>query len=324
MNFDRRSLLQGSAALAAAGIFGLDGASDAFAKAPMQAGQSPGFYRLKVGDIEVTALIDGSLDIAPAMFPKAGKPEAERLLEAAGRPKTGAPTAINAFIINTGGKLILLDTGAGMFFGPEAGLLENNIKASGYDPAAIDIVLLTHMHPDHIGGMVGAGGKPVFANAEMQVGEADLKFWTDEGQLSRAPGDAKKFFQFAQAVAAAYKGRVRPFGDGFEPAPGLTMVAAHGHTPGHSMARISAGKDQLLIWGDIVHVAALQFSHPDWAISFDVDQDMAVATRKKVFDETAADNIVVAGAHLDFPGLGRVSRKGDAFFYHPVFWTPRL
>jgi glyoxylase-like metal-dependent hydrolase (beta-lactamase superfamily II) len=323
MTFDRRSFLQASAAMAA-GALTLDFGANAFAKAPMQTKQAPGFYRMKVGEIEMTAIIDGSIELGLSMFPKADKPEAEHLLEDAGRPKAGAPAAINAFVLNAGDKLVLLDTGCGAFFGPQAGNLGDNLRASGYDPAAIDIVLLTHMHPDHIGGMVGNDGKPVFPNAQVQVSEADFKYWTDESRLSRAPAAAKPFFKFARDVAKVYQGRIIQFGNGFEPASGLSMQTAPGHTPGHCMVRLSSGKDQLLIWGDIVHAAALQFPHPDWAISFDVDQGLAVTTRKRVFDEVATDNIPVAGAHLDFPGIGRVGREAGAYTYHPAFWTPRL
>ena len=325
MTVSRRRFLQGSAAVAAAASIGLDLSAEALAKAPMQGGQAPGFYRMKIGEIEVTALMDGALDLELKLFPEAekAKNEAEALLSAAGRPKTGTPGAINAFVVNTGEQLILVDTGAGAFFGPQAGLFDDNLKASGYDFASVDVVIVTHMHPDHIGGLFAADGTPALPKAQILVSEADFMYWTDETRMTQAPEAAKPFFQLASATAQAYAGRIDQFKDGHEPAKGISLVAAPGHTQGHSMVRISSGDDALLIWADVVHAAALQFARPDWAIQFDTDQAQAIATRKKVFDQVASEGVLVAGAHLDFPGFGRVSREKDAYRYNPAFWTPR-
>jgi glyoxylase-like metal-dependent hydrolase (beta-lactamase superfamily II) len=323
MTIDRREFLQATAAIAATGVVARS-VGDAHAKAPLQTAQNASFYRFKTGDIEVTSITDGGIDLELRLFPNADKAEAEAILAKTGRPKTGSPASINAFIVNTGGKLIVVDTGTGTFFGPQAGLFAANLSASGYSPDQVDAVIITHMHPDHLGGLTKADGKPAFANAQILVNEDDYKFWTDEVITAKAPDEAKPFFRFAQATMKAYEGKVERFRDGTEFAPGVTAVAAPGHTPGHTMIRVSSGKSSLLIWGDIVHATALQFARPEWAISFDSDQAAAVATRKKVFDQVSGSGTMVAGAHLDFPGIGFVARESSGYSYHPAFWSPKL
>jgi glyoxylase-like metal-dependent hydrolase (beta-lactamase superfamily II) len=326
MTVSRRSFLQSSTAAAAAAAIGLDLSAEALAKAPLQDRQAPGFYRIKIGEVEVTSLIDGALELELQLFPQAeaAREEAEALLRKAGRPKAGTPGAINGFVVNTGEKLFLVDTGAGAFFGPQAGWLEENLKAAGYEPRQVDAVILTHMHPDHIGGLFSGDGTPLFPEAQVLVSEADFAFWTDETRGAQAPDSAKPFFQLAAAAGQAYGKRIEKFADGFEPASGLTLMSAAGHTPGHSMLRISSGGESLLIWGDIIHAGALQFARPEWAIAFDTDQDQAIATRRKVLDMAAGEELIVAGGHLDFPGMGRVVRDGAAYRYSPIFWAPRI
>ena len=318
MTLDRRTFLQ----IAAAGFGAAAIPMQIHAKVPLTNRQAPGYYRFELGDIEVTALNDGFIELDPSLYPKADKAEAQQLLETAHRaPKI--PTSINAFAVNTGNALILVDTGASNGFGPGAGKMPSNLASAGIDPAAVDIVFLTHMHPDHANGLINAEGAAVFPNAELVVTEKEFAFWHDDGMMSQAPAEMKPFFQAARKAVKPYAARMRKITDG-EVAPGLTAMAAPGHTPGHAMLRVGSGKDGLLIWGDIIHTASIQLPHPEWAISFDTDPDLAISSRKAVFDRVVSEGVMIAGAHLDFPGVGFVSRNKSGYDYHPSFWSPTL
>lgn len=317
MTLDRRTFLQ----IAAAGLGAAAIPMQIHAKAPRAGGQAPGYYRFAIGDIEVTALNDGAIALDAAIY-RADQTEARQLLEASRRaPKI--PTAVNAFAINNGSSLTLVDTGAANGFGPTVGKIPANLAAAGINPAAVDTVFLTHLHPDHANGLIDAQGKAVFPNAEIVVTEKEYAFWHDDGMMGQAPAEMKAFFEGARNAVKPYATRTRKIAEG-EIVAGLTAIPAPGHTPGHAMVRVASGNSGLLVWGDIVHTAALQFRHPEWAINFDTDQDQAIATRKKVFDQAAADKLMVAGMHLDFPGIGFVSGVNAKYEYYPAFWSPTL
>lgn len=307
--------------LAAPAVIGAAGALPARAAAPLQ-GASPPAHRFRIGETEVTALGDGVLPIGAGEFPAAKDPrEVEAVLALSGRAPGPIPTWVNAYLVNTGERLILVDTGTGgpaPELGGGLGRLPANLAAAGVDPKAVDLVVLTHVHPDHAGGL-SPGGSPAFPNAEVVLLEAEHGFWTDEGVLSRAPAEMRPFFDIARASLRPYAARTRRVGPG-EVARGVSLEAAPGHTPGHALVRIASGKDQLLILGDLVHAAALQFERPDWSIAFDVDQAEAARTRRRVLDMAAADRLLVAGMHLPFPGLGRVARRGQAYAYTAKPW----
>jgi glyoxylase-like metal-dependent hydrolase (beta-lactamase superfamily II) len=322
MLLSRRKFMQTSAGAFAASAIGL-GAQEAFAKAPLAAAQAPAFYRFRVGTLEITAITDGMLELPLALFPAAGKAAADPLLAKAHRAEK-MPTAVNAYVVNTGDKLILVDTGYGNMAGGSAGYLQDNLKAASLDPSQVDAVIITHLHPDHVGGLLDAQGKPVFASAALLVNDREHAFWNDEGAASRASADAQKFFKIAQEATKPYEKTLHLYKDDEELAPGITAAIAPGHTPGHTTLRLSSGKDDMVIWGDIVHAAALQFARPEWAIAFDTDTAQAIETRKALFDRFAADGTLIAGMHLDFPGIGYVSREAQGYSFQHAVWSPKL
>lgn len=319
-SFDRRGLLK-----AAGTGLALLAAGPAFARAPLAGSQVAGVYRLKVGTIEVTAVLDGHLDLPQALFPKATDGEAGTLLERAALPRgTPVNAPVNTYLVNSGDRLVMIDTGTATAMGPTLGLMPRNLAASGVTPDQVDVVLMTHLHPDHANGLITPDGKPFFPNAEVVVAGTEYDFWNDQGIMNQAPKDVQAFFQMAQAAVKPYADakRLRRISADGEVVPGIAAIAAPGHTPGHTGYRITSGDQQLLVWGDIVHAAAFQFAKPDWSIAFDTSQDMAAASRKRMFDMTATDRITVAGMHLPFPGIGHVVRDGDGYRFVPVAWRP--
>jgi glyoxylase-like metal-dependent hydrolase (beta-lactamase superfamily II) len=286
---------------------------------PFAGVQAPSVYRHKVGAFEITVLSDGNLALEATVF-HGDQTRAQKLLEAAFLPRVAIPTAVNEWLINTGEKLILVDTGASNVFLPTLGRLPQNLAAAGVDPSAVDAVVITHMHPDHVPGLLAPDGTMMFKNAIVHVNGDEYAFWTSNEIREKAPEAVRPFFDLAKAAIKPYAdaGKVQMHKDGTTFAPGITAVAAPGHTVGHTMVRISSLGNDLLIWGDIVHNAALQFPEPDRSTAFDNDPAMAIANRRKVFDMVASDRVVFAGAHLPFPGLGRASKASSGYTYVPL------
>lgn len=277
-------------------------------------------YTRRVGEAEVTTLLDGYFlldrtlitNIDPALV-------TERLSAAYLDPAAPLPLAIGVHLIRAGDSLTLVDAGAGVAFGPTSGRLAAALGDIGVTPDQITRVVLTHMHPDHIGGLM-AGEAAAFGTASLHVSATDLAFWTDESIAASVPEGVQPFFALARGVAAAYGDRLVPFDGEADLGQGLTTLPLPGHTPGHTGLRLSSGKEQLLIWGDAAAIAALQFSHPDAGIVFDADGAMAAATRRKLLDMAAADKLLVAGTHLPFPGLGHVEARDGAYAFVPEEW----
>ena len=279
---------------------------------------------MKVGAIEVSALLDGYLDLDIALLSNADPADASRLLERSFHPKRPYRASVNAYVINTGKNILLIDTGGAKVFAPTLGWLPENLRAAGVDPGNVDAVLLTHIHPDHSNGLVDVAGRATFPNAKLYVSAAEHDFWTDASQAARAPTDMKPLFEMARTALRPYGSRLRRLTPGESAGPDVQPLSAFGHTPGHTAYRISSGREQLLIWGDIVHIGPLQFARPDWSIAFDVDPSAAARTRKRMLDMAATDRLLVAGMHLPFPGFGYVDRAAEAYAFVPAPWEPVL
>jgi glyoxylase-like metal-dependent hydrolase (beta-lactamase superfamily II) len=238
-----------------------------------------------------------------------------------------APTTFNEWLINTGDKLILVDTGYSSAIGPMAGKLPKVLAAAGVNPADIDAVVITHIHPDHCNGLLTTDKQIAFPNATVHVNGDEFAWWL-EGDVKIPEGKPffKDLFEGGRAAFKPYVDgkRVQTFKDGAELAPGITAVTAPGHTVGHTMVRVANGDGQLLIWTDIVHSTALQFPEPERGIAFDLEPPKAIATRKKVMDMAATDRLLIAGTHIGFPGVGHVAKASSGYAFVPVPWNANL
>lgn len=296
------------------------GAATAGAGAPQQKTQVPGYYRLMLGQFEVTALYDGAIDLDEKMLKNVAKRDVQRLLARQFLQGPAVQTAVNAYLVNTGSHLILVDAGAAKLFGPGLGHVADNLRAAGYVPEQVDAVLLTHLHGDHVNGLITAEGQRVFVNAEVWSARADNDFWLSEAVAAKAPAEAQAFFKMARDAAAPYiaAGRWRTFDSDRELLPGVASVDTRGHTPGHASFLFASAGQRLLILGDLVHNHAVQFARPDAAFEFDVDPKQAVATRRQVFHRAAKERLMVAGMHLPFPGIGHVRKEAKGGYA----WVP--
>jgi glyoxylase-like metal-dependent hydrolase (beta-lactamase superfamily II) len=269
---------------------------------------------MKIGDIEITALSDGPFPAPLDSFVEFDRADTERLTGRGIDETVILP--VNSYLLKLGTKWALVDTGCGATMGPELGQLPNALRGFGVAPEAIDYVLLTHIHPDHAMGLTDAAGKAVFSNAELIVHEQEAAFWLDHDAASGATERIRRNIGKAKTVTAPYRDRMRTVRDG-EALPGVSATLLSGHTPGHTGWLIHSGSDGVLIWGDVVHLAAVQVPRPDAALVFDVDPQAARATRQRTFDRVAGDRLRVAGAHLDFPGFGYIVRHGTGYRFEP-------
>ena len=295
------------------------------AGAPQVQTQAPGYYRMMLGDFEVTALSDGTVGLHVEKLLQGTTPK--KVESALAKWRLGLPleTSVNGYLVNTGSKLVLIDAGAGGLFGPTLGKLVANLKASGYTPEQVDEIYITHMHPDHVGGLA-ADGKVVFPNAVVRADQADADFWLSAANLEAAPKDSKGFFQGAQASLKPYvdAGRFRAISVDGELVPGIKAVATHGHTKGHRNYVVQSQGQKLVLWGDLMHVAAVQFPTPAVTIAFDTDQKAALAQRRKAFADAAKQGYFIGASHLSFPGIGHLSAQGAGYSFQPTNYTTSL
>lgn len=285
--------------------------------------QIPGIYHRRVGDITVTAISDGFLDGNLEVLRNISQDDARQILTDNFRP--ARRTAVNCFLIYSSGRLALVETGCGSYMAATGGQLLKNLAAAGVDPAAIDTVMLTHMHPDHSAGLTNmATGKTNFPNAELVMHENEPKHWFDDAAMARGNDREKKlFFQAGREQVEPYRNRWRLFQKG-EVFPGVTAMPFHGHTPGHTGYMIASGGEQLLIWGDIVHVPEVQTARPEVCMAFDSDIAQAEATRRRVFDMVTTDKLLFTGMHLHFPGFTRLVKRGTGYQLIPAAWEQAL
>ena len=297
-------------------------AGTTFAAGPMIKTQAPGYYRIMLGDFEVTAISDGTvkLPMKDLLNAPAAKVDAALKKNFISYP---VETSVNAYLINTGSKLVLVDTGAAGLFGPTLGNLMANLKASGYQPEQVDEIYITHMHPDHVGGLMN-GTAMAFPNATLRIDKADTDFWLSEAKMKAAPKDSQDFFQGAMASVNPYvaAGKLKTFEGGTELVPGIKAMATHGHTAGHSVYAVESKGQKLMLWGDLMHVAAVQFDDPSVTIKFDTETKAAAKERIKAYADAAKDGYLVGSSHIAFPGLGHVRKaSGKSFTWVPMNYT---
>jgi glyoxylase-like metal-dependent hydrolase (beta-lactamase superfamily II) len=311
----------------------------ASAAAPQVRTQAPGFYRMILGDFEITALLDGTHPFPAAEVLTTTKPgsssgraklfeqnlkEANDLLAAS---DLRAPTegSINAFLVNTGTKLILIDSGAGTLYGSCCGHLIDNLRASGYQPEQVDEVLLTHLHADHVGG-IAPNGIIAFPNAVIRSSKLDADYWLNDANENAAHDFLRPMFEGDKASLKPYIaiGRYQPFEDEQEIVPGIRAIPAPGHTPGHTSYEVQSRGQKLLVWGDIVHVAPIQFPEPGVTVQYDSNEDVAEKEREQIFADAAKQGYWIGAAHISFPGLGHVGSRAERFIWIPTEYTTRM
>ena len=325
-NVFKRNLTRFAAVLLAA-LAGLVAVPNAALAAPHQNhDQVPGFYRLKVGDLEVTALYDGTGVFDPHWL-NGTKATMDGVVKALQEDPHMLDVVDMGFLVHTGKQLILVDAGAGTWWGGAAlGRLVGSLRSAGYTPEEVDIVLVTHLHSDHVGGLTTQDGNRVFPNADVYVAKAESEFWLSPEIAANAPKDAQPFFQSAQAIAAPYikAGKWHTF-SGSEPiVDGMQIVPLHGHTPGHTGYEFSSKGQKILFWGDIIHAQRVQLQHPEVTAIFDIDQTAAAATRNQLLSKLAREDVLIAAPHTSlFPALGRLRKDGSGYSWVPVVFTDR-
>jgi glyoxylase-like metal-dependent hydrolase (beta-lactamase superfamily II) len=296
----------------------------AHAAAPMVKKSAPGYYRMMLGDFEVTALSDGTVELPMDKLLKNSSADATNKALAKYYLKAPVETSVNGYLINTGTKLVLVDTGAAGLFGPTLGNLVANLKASGYEPEQVDEIYITHMHPDHVGGLM-AGDKMVFPNAVVRADKKDAEFWLSEANLAKAADGDKGFFQGAMASLNPYvkAGKFSPFQGDTQLVPGVKATSSYGHTAGHTTYVVESKGQKLLLWGDLMHAAAVQFDNPSVTIAFDTDNKNAAIQRAKAYAAAAKEGYVVGVTHVSFPGLGRLRANagGKSYTWVPVNYS---
>jgi len=283
--------------------------------------QAPGFYRQMVGEKVITAVYDGYVNLDPKELSGMSQEKIQaRILNEYQKAAPAVQTAVNAFLVSDDKDLVLIDSGSSDCFGPTMGRMVDNIRAAGFNPEDVSTVLLTHMHPDHACGVTLPDGKPAFPNATVWAARRDADFWLNEKMESRLPADQRPFFKMARKAVEPYvnAGKFKTFNNGESIVPDIQVVPSNGHTPGHTSFLLSSGSEKLLLWGDIIHMHAVQLENPEVTISVDVDPKAAMASRTRLLAEATKERWMVAAAHLPFPGIGHLRKEQKGYSWVPV------
>jgi len=286
--------------------------------------QVAGYYQYQAGNVQITALLDGTNFMSPTLFKDIPQQQVHDILKKyyADQEK-GVQTSVNAFLVNTGKSLVLVDSGAASCFGAHLGSVLTNLKAAGYQPEQVDTILLTHLHPDHVCG-ISKNGTANFPNAIVYASQDEANYWLDAKQASKVP-EAKRAgylgtVEKIKAALAPYQAKQRfktyKLGDEIQ---GFKVISTAGHTPGHFSYAFKTDSETVVFIGDIVHSHTVQFDRPKTAIEYDINPQQAVQTRLKQFADFAKNGQTIAAPHLPFPGIGHVySADGKSYQWIPV------
>ncbi|HZP78982.1 MAG TPA: MBL fold metallo-hydrolase [Pseudolabrys sp.] len=326
----RRLFANTAAAAAATALAPIAPFSVAHASAPVSGKQAPGIYRYKVGDFEVTQILDGArtFPVPDGFVTNVSKDQAIAAAEAAYMPKGQVTIPFSPMVVNTGSKLVLVDTGNGPGAFEQTkgavGQLHTSLAAAGIDAKAIDIVLISHFHGDHVNGLRHADGSLAFPNAEIKVPAGEWAFWMDDANVAKANGFNKNQFQFPKKAFAGLENKVTKYEAGKEVAPGITSIATPGHTPDHMSFVIASGTGKIAVQSDVTNIPSLFLQNPDWSVVFDNDAALAVQSRHKFLDMAAAEKMTVVGYHFPFPAVGHVEKAASGYRLVPVLWSPTI
>lgn len=282
-----------------------------------------GFKHFKVGDIQMTTLHDGSVDRpnAAGFVKNASVDDVNGALRASGLPAGNVPNSFVVPLARVGGRTILFDAGTGGQVAPTTGLMAENMKGAGIDPASIGTVLVSHFHPDHIFGLMAKDtNAAIYPKAEIVMPESEYKWWTDAGVFSKLPEARHGLAKRIQAVFPGWKdkGQIRLVGNNVEVAPGIRSIDAPGHTPGHMAWHVSSGRDQLIVLADVVTYNPVFLRNPGWHAAFDADGALAESHRRKLLERAVADKAMVTAYHFVFPSAGTILKDGAGYAFNPV------
>ncbi|SHN36107.1 MBL fold metallo-hydrolase [Chitinophaga sp. CF418] len=282
----------------------------------------PGSYHMMLGDVGIIAFSDGSIPQDLNKLLTNTQPGEIKKLTELNFQTPIAEASVNAYLIKTNGKLILVDAGTSALYGPTLGHLPRNMIRAGYKPEQIDAVLVTHIHTDHTGGLMD-GDKMVFPNADIYVSKKEADYWLSDESYAKAPARLKPYFDQARLKMLPYvkAGKVKTYEYGKELFPGILPVASAGHTPGHSFYQVNSKREKILFWGDIMHSAAVQFADPDVTIVYDVDPAAAAQARKKAYEDAAKGKYWIAADHVSFPGIGHIRKREKGYGWFPINYT---